>query len=125
MNYPNLNPYLNYSAFQPAPKYEIVHVNGRNGAEAFQMSPNSNSLLLDDTASIVWLVQTDGAGYKTLTPFDISPHQEVAPPDFKSLEERIIRLEERMNDEPYTSNNERKQTISQRGANKKSDEHNS
>lgn len=70
------NPYLNSNYYQspfspPLQKYEIVHVNGKNGADAFQMAPNSNNLLLDDTAPIVWLVQTDGAGYKSLTPFDI------------------------------------------------------
>ena len=41
----------------------IVRVSGRPGAEAYQMAPNSEVLLLDETAPIVWLKTTDGAGY--------------------------------------------------------------
>ena len=105
------NPYLNYPQSyvqntQPfAQKYEITHVNGRNGAEMFQMAPNSNHLLLDDTAPIVWLVQTDGAGYKSLTPFDISPHKDAPAIDIQSLESRISKLEEILNDKSNNTNN--------------------
>lgn len=75
-----------------------VKVNGRPGAEAYQLAPNSDKLLLDNTAPIVWLVQTDGAGYKTLTPYDLSVHKETKPEDvYKSLEERISKLEEKLN----------------------------
>lgn len=34
---------------------EVVKVNGKNGVDAFQLGPNSSALLLDTTASIVWL----------------------------------------------------------------------
>ena len=61
---------------QQLPHYDIVKVNGRNGAEAFQMGPNSQVLLLDETAPVLWLASTDGAGYKTVSAFDISPHQD-------------------------------------------------
>lgn len=75
-----------------------VKVNGRPGAEAYQLAPNSDKLLLDNTAPIVWLVQTDGAGYKTLTPYDLSVHKETKPEDvYKGLEERISKLEEKLN----------------------------
>ncbi len=40
------------------------------------MPPNSSILLLDETAPIVWLKMTDGAGYPTLNPYDIAPHQD-------------------------------------------------
>ena len=75
------------------PRHEIIRVNGENGARAFQMAPNSTALLLDDTAPIVWFVQTDGAGYKTETPFSISPYQPTPPVDVSALEARIQRLE--------------------------------
>ena len=65
---------------QAAQRYEIIHVNGEPGARALQMAPNSNAIVMDDTAPIVWLCQTDGAGYKTVQPFDIAPHQ-TAPAD--------------------------------------------
>lgn len=58
-----------------AQHYEIIHVNGEPGARALQMAPNSNAIVMDDTAPIIWLCQTDGAGYKTVQPFDIAPHQ--------------------------------------------------
>ena len=61
------NPYSN--PYTPYSQTKIVHVNGENGARTFQMLPNSDVLLLDDTAPIVWLAQTDGAGYKTITPY--------------------------------------------------------
>lgn len=60
------NPYMsryNSAAAQQAPKYEIIRVNGENGAQALQMSPNSEIIVLDNTAPMVWLCQTDGAGY--------------------------------------------------------------
>ena len=79
---------------QNAQRYEIIHVNGENGARALQMLPNSNALLLDDTQPIVWLAQTDGAGYKTVTPYTITPYQPEPTVDVKTLEHRIARLEE-------------------------------
>ena len=82
-------------------KMQVVRVNGKNGAEAFQMPPNSSILLLDETAPIVWLKMTDGAGYPTLSPYDITPHKTEAIQayiDTESLEKRILRLEEMVNE---------------------------
>lgn len=96
------NPYYNMQNLLPgqqrqtdmyAPHMEVVRVNGRNGADAFRMGPNSSALLLDVSGLIVWAVTTDGAGYKTVMPYDISPHRDAPAPDFASLEERITRLE--------------------------------
>ena len=80
-----------------APRQEIIRVNGENGARAFQMAPNSNAILLDETAPLVWVVQTDGAGYKTVTPYTITPYQAEPPVDVRALDERIRRLEEIVN----------------------------
>lgn len=93
MYYPT---YQNFS--QPYAKQEVIRVNGKGGAEAFVMSPNSSVLLLDETSPIVWLKTTDGAGYPTLTPYTITPYKPEPEPDFKSLEERIKRLEETINE---------------------------
>ena len=84
--------------YNPYQKLEIVHVNGENGAKAFQMPANSNILLLDDTAPLVWLAQTDGAGYKTVSPYKIEPYKPEPPVDMKALEDRIKKLEEMIND---------------------------
>lgn len=72
----------------------VVRVSGRPGAEAYQMAPNSEVLLLDETAPIVWLKTTDGAGYPRLTPYDIAIHEDEPPVDYKSIEERLSKLEE-------------------------------
>lgn len=82
---------------QAAQRYEIIHVNGEPGARALQMAPNSNAIVMDDTAPIVWLCQTDGAGYKTVQPFDIAPHQTAPAVDVSSLDTRLTRLEEIVN----------------------------
>ena len=82
---------------------QIIKVNGKNGAETYQMMPNSSALLLDETAPIIWLAQTDGAGYKTITAYDITLHQELPPVDTQDLLQRVTRLEERLN-EPNSSN---------------------
>lgn len=95
------NVYPNYgvNAFQQNnfPKMEVIRVNGRNGAEAFQIAANSSALLLDTTDNIVWFVQTDGAGYKTISPFTITPYQPKPVVDVNSLEQRIKALEDRLN----------------------------
>ena len=108
-NNPAINPYLGTPyppQLQPQqPRQEVVKVNGENGARAFSMGPNSSALLLDETGTIVWLVTTDGAGYKTVAPFDISPHQTAAPPDYSSLEARIAKLEEAIRRDPADSAN--------------------
>lgn len=83
---------------QPMMQQNIIEVSGREGANAFAMGPNCSALLLDNTAPIVWVARTDGAGYKTLAPFDLTPHDEKKQEDvIKSLEERIKKIEERLN----------------------------
>jgi hypothetical protein len=73
---------------------QITRVNGRNGADAFRMAPNSSILLLDENDPVVWLKVSDGAGYCTVTPYSIAPYQDPAKLDVTSLEERVKRLEE-------------------------------
>ena len=94
--FPQYNQYVP-SYMQPPQRMEIVRVNGENGARAYQLPPNSNVLLLDESAPLVWLVQTDGAGYKTVAPYTITPYQAQPAPDYNSLAERIQRLEDMIN----------------------------
>ena len=98
---------------QPTPNQmmqnmQIIKVNGRGGAEAFRMGANSSALLLDETEPIVWLKQTDGAGYPTLAAYDIKLHQDLPPVDIRSIEERLTRIEEVLKNEPYTTSTQRK-----------------
>ena len=83
-----------YNPYQQPQRTEIVKVSGEAGAQAFAMAPNSSALLLDITAPLVWLVQTDGAGYKTMAPYQISEYKKPEEPNVGLLEERIKRLEE-------------------------------
>lgn len=61
------------------------------------MAPNSSVLLLDESAPIIWLKTTDGAGFPTLSPYSITPYKAEEPVDVHSLEERITKLEEAVN----------------------------
>ena len=80
-----------------APRYEVTRVHGREGMEKLPMGPNSNGLFLDETQNVIWFAQTDGGGYKTLTPYTITPYQEEKPADTASLEARIKKLEDIIN----------------------------
>ena len=89
--------FMVWPQMQSQQRMEIIRVNGEGGARAYQMPPNSNALLLDEANPLVWLVQTDGAGYKTVTPYTITPYQAAPVPDLGSLEQRIARLEGMIN----------------------------
>lgn len=93
--YNSINPYMQQPQM-PMQKTEVDRVNGRNGAELFRIAPNSSALLLDMNDPIVWFVQTDSAGYKTIIPYDIKPHEEQSPPDAKSIDERLNKFDERL-----------------------------
>lgn len=77
---------------------QIIRVNGENGAKAYQMPANSSALLLDETAPLVWLAQTDGAGYKTIMPYSITPYEKPKEPDLTEVMARLASLEEAIND---------------------------
>ena len=70
MNYfnPFQQNYDNMYSYNTVP--QVVKVNGYNGANAYQLPPNASALLLDETQPIVWLVKSDGAGYKSVLPSD-------------------------------------------------------
>ena len=96
--YPYNNPYAAYpqqntGQYQMQPQ-QIVKVSGEPGARAYQMPANSSALLLDETAPVVWLKTTDGAGYPQLTPYKIEPFKQEPEPDLKGIEARIKRLED-------------------------------
>jgi hypothetical protein len=107
--YQNYQPYNGFQSYQNQrqmlPKYEIIRVNGENGARAFQMAENSSVLLLDESAPLVWLCQSDGAGYKTVTPYQIQPYAVQKEADLRTLEERIKKLEERLNESNFENVN--------------------
>ena len=99
----NNNPYNTftptYGLQQPytsSQRVKISRVNGENGARAYQLPPGSETLVLDETAPIVWLIQTDDAGYKTVTPYDVSPHVVEPEPTSKEFETRLDSIDQRL-----------------------------
>lgn len=106
--FPSANNYPNYGQnyANNLPKMEVIRVNGKNGVDAFQMGANSSALLLDSSAPIVWLVQTDGAGYKTSEPYKISPYQPEPAIDLNNLVSRVSKLEELINAKSNSVENE-------------------
>jgi hypothetical protein len=77
------------------PAQQILKVNGEESVRQVRMAPNSSALAMDTTAPIVWLLVSDGVGSVTSTPYDISEHK---MDQRQSLEERILILEEKINE---------------------------
>ena len=80
---------------------QIVQVNGRNGADAFTMQPNSSAILMDANDPLIWVCVTDGAGYKTVTPYKVEPY---IPPKPVDLNDILYRLEKLENESHTTTN---------------------
>lgn len=76
---------------------QIIKVNGEESARQFQMMPNSSTLLLDEREPIVYLVQTDGAGYKTVMSYKITPINIEKKYDSNDIDKHLHNLEEKLN----------------------------
>ena len=76
MNMPQgVNPYMP-QARQPA--MELTRVTGIQGAQAYQMPPNSTAALFDSGCDIMYIKTTDGAGFPTIRTFEFKPYEEPA-----------------------------------------------
>ena len=96
------NPYM--MMYQKPAGYsgQIIQVNGKAGAEALQMEPNSSVYVQDSTkGDRIFLLMTDGAGYKSVKGIIgvFEEEQEKAQQEsaMASLEARIKRLEDTLN----------------------------
>lgn len=84
---------------------QITRVNGENGVDALRMAPRSELIAMDISRSDVligWYVKTDDAGYKSktpylMTPYETKPTQSTA--SLTSIEERLTRLEGIVNEQ--------------------------
>ena len=95
-------------SMQPQARH-VTKVNGRAGAESFTLPPNSDDILLDMNEPVIYFIQSDGAGYKTITSYDISIHKEVNQTDlYNTLDQRITKLEEVINGKSNYRPNEQK-----------------
>ena len=115
------SPYFNPYGFmqqgqmpQAQPQTQVVRVNGENGAKAYNIGANSSALLLDESGLLVWLVTSDGAGYKTVSAYDIAPHQDAPKPDYGSLESRIQTVEKKI-EEMMNNGNARNAASNRKG----------
>lgn len=85
-------------AVPPTYTGQIIQVNGKAGAEALKMAPNSSIFVQDATnGNRIFLCMTDGAGYKTvkgiICTFEEEQERKQQESIILSLEERIKVLE--------------------------------
>ena len=114
INQTSFNPYLSQLPVNPVipnytpvttqgPKMEIQRVNGKESAMSFPIGPNSSVILADATKPKIWVVTTDASGFRAVNGFKITPDDEEEPvvvtadDQMKAMEERLSKLEERMN----------------------------
>ena len=86
------NPYLPQQYHQqqfPQPVHGFVYVTGMEGAKAYQMPPNSEMPLFDDSGDILYIKTTDGAGFPTITVVDCAKRdsQPVTQADVPTMED--------------------------------------
>lgn len=86
-------PYMN-----TLPMQQITRVNGEAGAHALRLPPNSSALVLDESAPLVWLCKSDGAGYMTVVPFSITEYKPAPVPSTEELISRIEKLEAKVSE---------------------------
>lgn len=70
----------------------------------YALAPNSSVIMLDEYEAAIWVKMTDGAGYPTLTKYRIEECKPEHATDFKSLEDRIKKLEEVIYESDHTEN---------------------
>ena len=97
-NSPYINPVSADRGFSQPYKQEITEVYGLQGAQTYQMPPNSSCMLLDASEPITYIKKTDGAGSASIIAYKLVPLQT----NNNDLEKRIRKLEEIVN-ESYTS----------------------
>lgn len=101
LNNPYTNPYTlgsvsGINSPYQTQRQEIPKVNGMEGANAFPLPANSSILLLDINNPVVYLKQSDGGGFCSVTPYSITlmeQQNQNTSTDTTELERRITRLE--------------------------------
>ena len=120
MNYQQMRGMMNQQMPPTQQGSKIDRVNGKEGAEAYFLMPNSEVLLLDTTNPIVWLKQTDSAGYGTVTGFNVIPLKDdadVSQNDYSALEQRIATIEQILDGMTYEQPEQKQQNVQQPTAN--------
>jgi hypothetical protein len=88
----------------------IKYVSGRASAEVYQMNPNTEEVLFDNSKDTFYLVRTDASGIKSITECDfvIKKHEEktsdyVSRTEFDELKAKIDELVKKGADEDEQS----------------------
>lgn len=94
-NYQN-NPNAQPNALQKVSNK--VYVSGMEGARSYNLAPNSEMILCDDTKNIIYDVVVDSNGKRTITALDVKEHQEEAPIDMSQFatKDDIAKLKEEL-----------------------------
>lgn len=96
-------PYYGYpqSPIQPnASACTVSKVHGEEGAKQIQIGPNSSMIVIDEDAPLIWLIQTDALGTKTLSPYTITPYKQVTVEDtLQQLSQRLEKIEEQLHEQ--------------------------
>lgn len=97
-----------FTPYPPQQRTELIRVNGMDGARAYQMPPNSTAALFDSCNDILYIKQTDGAGFASIRIFEFTeqapqpqpkatpfqPDDYVKREEFDQLKETLKRLME-------------------------------
>ena len=83
---------------QSPPQVKIFNVNGRAGAEAFNLAPDSSIFLLDSKDPVIWLVTTDSAATKTITRIKAVIEEEPAQQQTVALNGELQQVNEKLED---------------------------
>lgn len=75
---------FNAGMYQPfgvaqQPVNGLIPVNGRGGADAYPLPPNSAVALFDENEDIMFIKKTDGAGFPTVLSYRFEPLEQPAP----------------------------------------------
>ena len=96
---PQANLFSQYLGGMFQQPWRIPRVKGRAGADALEMPHGSEVLALDTEEPIIWMIQTDDAGTRTVDALDASVRPSVEEETQNTLETlsmRITKLEEEM-----------------------------
>ena len=69
------------------PAQSIQYVNGKQGAESYQMAANSSVILMDSNLPKFYMKQTDASGIATIRAYDFVEAEEERPEEYVTKKE--------------------------------------
>lgn len=106
-----MNPYNNLLNIFPQQSQGIKYVSGRASAEVYQMQPNSQEVLFDNSKDTFYFIQTDASGIKAIKECNYTIVEPEAPEDFvkrnefEQIKSQIGRIEDILNRNKKERNN--------------------